>query len=256
MKKIFLNNNFILALIVLNALTIFLSGFGFKPEQLFLINIIDNGITLMFIIEMVTKMIVLKPKGYFSQGWNIFDFVLIVISIPSLILILIKNNNIDLSFILVFRVLRIFRTFRFFKFVPKIDELLAGVQRALKASVFILIGFIIYVFVIGILSFSLFKTASPEYFANPMTALYSIFKVFTVEGWTAIPETITADYSQIGSALVHFYFVFILLTGGIFGLSLVNSIFVDAMVSDNNDGLEAKVDELTAKINILLDKKT
>ena len=32
----------------------------------------------------------------------------------------------------------------------------------------------------------------------------------------------------------------ILITGGIFGLSLVNSIFVDAMVADNNDEIEKK----------------
>lgn len=47
----------------------------------------------------------------------------------------------------------------------------------------------------------------------------------------------------------------ILITGGIFGLSLVNSIFVDAMVQDNNDELEKKVDLLNKKIDRLLDDK-
>jgi len=253
--KLFLNNKFILLLILLNALTIFLSGFGFKPEQLFLINIVDNCITILFITEMLVKMVVLKPKGYFKEGWNIFDFILIMISIPSLFLFLIKNSDIDLSFILVFRVLRVFKTFRFFKFIPKIDELLSGVQRALKASVFILIGFIVYIFVIGVLSFSLFKNISPEYFPDPLTSLYSIFKVFTVEGWFGIPEQMCVGLSQSISIFIHLYFVFILLTGGIFGLSLVNSIFVDAMVSDNNDSLEAKVDELNKKIDMLIKQK-
>jgi len=253
--KLFLNNKFILFLILLNTLTIFLSGFEFSEQLLSLINIIDTSITLMFIIEMLVKMIHLKPKGYFGEGWNVFDFILIMISIPSLILFLFKNNSIDLSFILVFRVLRVFRTFRFLKFIPKIDELLAGVQRALKASVFILIGFVVYVFVIGVLSFSLFKNASPEYFSDPLTSLYSTFRIFTVEGWSDIPETIISNTSGT-PFFIYLYFVFILLTGGIFGLSLVNSIFVDAMVSDNNDGLEKKVDELSAKIDILLAEKT
>lgn len=39
-----------------------------------------------------------------------------------------------------------------------------------------------------------------------------------------------------------------------FGLSIVNSIFVDAMVSDNNDALELKVAELEKKIDLLLEK--
>ena len=256
MKTLFLNNKFILFLILLNTLTIFLSGFEFDTNVLSLINIIDNCITVMFIIEMITKLSYLKPKGYFAEGWNVFDFILIVISIPSLFFFLIKNTEIDLSFILVFRVLRVFKTFRFFKFIPKIDELLSGVQRALKASVFILIGFIVYIFVIGVLSFSLFKNLSPIHFHDPLTSLYSIFKVFTVEGWFSIPEKMCVDISQSKAVFIHLYFVFILLTGGIFGLSLVNSIFVDAMVSDNNDGLEKKVDELNKKIDTLLAQKS
>jgi len=55
--------------------------------------------------------------------------------------------------------------------------------------------------------------------------------------------------------LINLYFIVILLSGGIFGLSLINAIFVDAMVSDNNDVLEKKVDELTEKINQLLEQK-
>jgi len=50
------------------------------------------------------------------------------------------------------------------------------------------------------------------------------------------------------------YFIFVVLTGGIFGLSLVNSIFVDSMVSDNNDELEKKIDSLDSKIIKILTK--
>lgn len=44
--------------------------------------------------------------------------------------------------------------------------------------------------------------------------------------------------------LTTLYFVLILLIGGIFGLSLVNSIFVDAMVSDNTVELDKWVESL------------
>jgi len=47
------------------------------------------------------------------------------------------------------------------------------------------------------------------------------------------------------------YFVFLLLCGGIIGLSLVNSIFVDAMVSDNNDELQKEISNLSYKIDTL-----
>jgi len=51
------------------------------------------------------------------------------------------------------------------------------------------------------------------------------------------------------------YFIFVVISGGIFGLSLVNSIFVDAMVSDNNDELEKKIELIDKKIDKLLNKK-
>lgn len=42
---------------------------------------------------------------------------------------------------------------------------------------------------------------------------------------------------------------------GIFGLSLVNSIFVDAMVSDNNEDLENEIRTLHTKIDKLVAMK-
>lgn len=42
--------------------------------------------------------------------------------------------------------------------------------------------------------------------------------------------------------------------GGIIGLSLVNSVFVDAMVSDNNDELNKEVERLHKKIDVLTEK--
>ena len=53
---------------------------------------------------------------------------------------------------------------------------------------------------------------------------------------------------------VRVYFVLILILGGIIGLSLVNSIFVDAMVSDNNDELEDEVKKLNEKIDLLTEE--
>jgi voltage-gated sodium channel len=160
----------------------------------------------------------------------------------------------DFSFLLVFRVMRVFKSFRFLKFIPGIDHLIRGVNRALKASVIVILGFIVYIFIIGIFSFYLFKEAAPEYYSNPMISLYSTFKIFTIEGWFEIPEKVVAGLTIIPSFFTFLFFIFIVLSGGILGLSIVNSIFVDAMVSDNNDELEKKIDKLEFKINQLLER--
>jgi len=150
--------------------------------------------------------------------------------------------------------MRVFKAFRFLKFVPDVEELVTGVQRALRASVFVFLGFAVYIFIIGVFSFYLFQNSGSEYFKTPMVSLYSTFKIFTVEGWFEIPENIIAGYSKTATFFTYLYFIFVVLTGGIFGLSIVNSIFVDSMVSDNNDELEKKIDKLDSKITEVLKK--
>lgn len=254
LKKLFLNDRFILLLILINAFVIFLSGFDFGKSNNYKLLLFDNGITVLFLIELFIKLSIYGKK-YFISNWNRFDFVLILISLPALVDFLVTGNIHDFGFVLVFRVMRVFKSLRFLKFIPGVDHLIRGVKRATKASVIVLIGFFIYIFIVGIFSFYLFKESAPMYFSNPLISLYSTFKIFTIEGWFEIPEQVVAELSPIWTFFTYIYFIFVVLSGGILGLSLVNSIFVDAMVSDNNDALESKIDALSSKIDLLLDDK-
>lgn len=255
-KRFFLNENIILGVIILNSITILLGAFDdLSPAQTKLITAIDNVITVIFVIEMIVKIKEFKIRGYFSSNWNKLDCLLVLLSIPALISWIFDLSLSSLSFFLIFRVLRVFKSFRFLKFVPGITDLIKGVQRALKTSVVIILGFCIYIFIIGIFSTYLFQNVAPEHFSNPLTSFYSIFKIFTVEGWYEIPEQITANADGTVSFFSKLYFVFILVTGGIFGLSLVNSIFVEAMLSDNTDDISHKIDKLEEKLDNYMQKK-
>ena len=253
LKRLFLNDKFILFLILFNAVIIFLSGFDNSMYVKKVYAFTDSLITVLFITEISIKIRYYGIKEYFGSNWNRFDVILVVLSLPSLFSFLFQIEITDFSFLLVFRVTRVFKSFRFLKFIPDIEHLIKGVQRALKASVLILIAFVIYIFIIGIFSFYLFKNSSSEYYGDPLTSLYTTFKIFTVEGWYEIPESVTNGFSPLASVTTNLFFIFILITGGIFGLSLVNSIFVDAMVSDNNDELETKIDSLEKTVIDLRD---
>lgn len=95
----------------------------------------------------------------------------------------------------------------------------------------------------------------PEYFANPLMAFYSKFKIFSFEVWYEIADLIALRTSEWIAFLTRGYFAVILVTDGIFGLSRVNSIFAVAMVQDNKDELEKKVEELLQKIDRLLENR-
>ena len=92
-----------------------------------------------------------------------------------------------------------------------------------------------------------------------MTAYYTTFKVFTVEGWNSVPEETIArgELKPLAAFFTKVYFIGLFIIGGLFGLSIVNSIFVDAMVSDNDDEefqrLEQKIDQLHEQIAQLND---
>lgn len=255
---LFLKEKFILGIIFLNALIIFLQGFNFPPSIGSGLDALDNVITLIFLLEMTIKLNQFGMKNFFSSNWNKFDFTLVLLAIPSLLIWITGSTFVDLDFLLILRVTRAFKFFRFLRFFPEIDQLISGVKRAIKASLVLFLGLFIFIFIVSIVSTFLFKDYSPEFFGNPMKSFYSVFKVFTVEGWYEIPDHLSQTVSEQSPQLAVFitvFFSFILLLGGIFGLSIVNSIFVDTMVSDNNDELIEKVESLEKKIDELLGKK-
>jgi len=252
MKNWFLNDRFILFIILINALLIFVEGFRPPSPYNKWIELADHFCTLLFIVEAVIKIFHYRWLGYWASSWNRFDFTLVILALPSFADWLFDLPFLSLNFLLVFRIMRVFKFFRFLRFIPNVSHILDGITRAMKSSILIIAAFFIFNFIVSLISCFMFRELAPEYFKDPLLALYSIFKVFTVEGWFEIPDTIAARASETVAFFVRIYFIIILFFGGIFGLSLVNSIFVDSMISDNNDEIERKLVEMDKKIERLL----
>jgi len=162
-KRLFLNDKFILVLILLNSIILFVGAYFPSESDKQILTIIDNLITTLFVFELLVKCREYGFRGYLQSSWNKLDFILILLSIPALITFIFNLSIVDFSFLLVFRIMRVFKAFRFFKFIPNVGELVAGIQRALKASVFVFLGFAVYIFIIGVLSFHLFQKSGSEY---------------------------------------------------------------------------------------------
>ena len=254
-KKLFLNERFIFLIILLNSAIIFVEGFSFDVAKKFWFDLLDHGFTSIFIVELLVKLNEYGIKGYFKSNWNKFDFILVALALLSIASLFLEASVLKLDFLLAFRTMRVFKFFRFIRFIPKIDKVIDGVLRASKASIIIIVAFLIFNFIISVVSCFLFRNIAPEYFSNPLVSFYSIFKVFTIEGWYEIPDEMTVDSSPVMAFLIRVFFIIILFFGGIFGLSLVNSIFVDAMVSDNNVDLENEIKTLHTKIDKLIATK-
>ena len=255
LKSLFLNEKLLLCIIVLNAVIIFLQECGIDIQ---IINFLDIMCTFIFIIEMIVKHYEYGIKKYWSSGWNRLDGTLVILSLPSVVALFLPRDFIDLDFLLVLRVLRIFRFFRLVHAFPDFPKIAANFFTALQQSYAVMIGLLIMIFIFALIGCNLFRDAAPQYFDTPLDAIYSTFRLFTGEGWNEIPDTIAEAMGSFWGHFIRIYFCLMLVLGSVIGMSLLNSIFVDAMVSDNNDDVKetlAKMQNDIEEIKELLDKK-
>ena len=246
-KSFFTNDKIMLILVVINTITIFIGGYG-RGTRLFVW--IDAIFTVLFLFEAIVKIRVFSWGEYWRDKWNRFDFVITIVAVPSL-LNLFTEVGVATNVLLSLRSLRVFKSFRLLKFIPNINGLLKGIGLAMKASLIVSIAFAVLLLIIAILSSSVFGTIAPELFGDPGISLFTIFKLFTGDGWSEIPMEIASNSTVLSGRIIRIVFAVLFFVGGVLGLSLVNSIFVDAMASDNNDDVLAKLAELEKKLDEL-----
>lgn len=259
----FLESRFILTLILINSGVIFWQCYDGYPK---ILDWVDLGFVICFWIEMISKWKKYTFWGYWSRSWGRFDGAITILSSMSVLQMFFAywqkgvlspsvTTGMSLEFLIALRVLRVFRFFRVFRFIPSIESIVTGTRNALLSSYVIVFAFMTLAFIFSVVSCCLFKSVSPDYFGDPITSFYTIFRLFTVEGWYEIPEAVSANFSFWGTTAVKLYFASLLFFGGIIGMSFINSIIVDAMVSDNNDQMLAKINGLEKKIDLLLEEK-
>lgn len=244
-----------LSIVLLNVAAVFLQECGVDSVAL---STIDIVCTVFFVVEMLLKHLDLGIKAYWRDGWNVLDGLVTIISLPALLAYFIPSVS-DYSFIIAFRALRVFKLFRAARRFPKLNELWSGFRLALRQSRAFLLGYFIIIVVVAMFNSALFGKASPEYFATPLDGIYSMFQMFTVEGWYEIPNAVVGDMAPVWLHIVRIYFCLLLISGGIIGMSLINSIFVDALAADNNDDVKDKLNQLEKKLDTLqelLEKKS
>ncbi|MCA9620695.1 MAG: ion transporter [Myxococcales bacterium] len=261
LSKLLISERVVVFVIVLNTIALGLVGhtdpqlggldnpFGSATPTIYeLARYLDYACVIYFLVEVVLKVRDQGFKHYWSSGWNRFDFIVVVLSIP----VLFENPTgpaSPMSVVLSLRLGRLFRLFRILRFIPNREHLYQGMKRALRASVGVFLALFLVNIVLALGATQLFGATSREYFGNPLLSMYSLFKVFTVEGWYEIPDAIakSAEHPAIG-VLARLYFIMSVTLGGLLGLGLANAVFVDEMTMDNNDDLETKVDRLSEEI--------
>ncbi len=250
-KRFFCNERIMMIAIVLNTIIMYIGGFW--PDSLWFA-ISDAVFTLLFLFEAIAKISKFGWNNYWSQGWNKFDLIVLIVALPSLASIFV-DQTMATNTVLALRCLRLFKSFKMLRFIPNIQKLLKGIKLAFRATFLVFIALVVFLLIFSILSSTIFGKLSPEYFGNPAISVYSIFRLFSIEGWYELPDAIAANNSAGWGVFARCYFSVLMFFGGIIGMSLVNSIFVDAMAEDNNDEVLGKLNKIEKQFEELSNRE-
>ncbi len=250
MRRVFeglIRDRIVLSAIAANTLVIFARGFhGIPATTDCVLMALDATLTTFFVVEIVTKIRLWGWREFWSGPLNRLDLVVVAISLPEIVAPWTGGSS--YAVLLAIRAARLLRLLRLFRFIPNGSQLWEGIRRALRASIGVAAVLALYNLLLALWACQLFGDVAPQHFGDPAVSLYSIFRVFTVEGWYEIPNAIAATGSATQAAIARPFFLFAVLTGGVLGLSLANAVFVDEMVIDNNAELERQVAALTEEI--------
>jgi voltage-gated sodium channel len=207
---------------------------------------IDRLCLSIFVAELALRLYALGLR-FFRSGWNIFDFVIVGISL------LPTTGGFS-----VLRALRILRVLRVVSVVPSLRRVVDGLGRALPGmgSVFLLILIIYYI--AAVMATKLFGASFPDWFGSLGRSAYSLFQVMTLESWSmGIVRPVMEVYPYAWA----FFVPFILMTTFAV-MNLIVGLIVNSMqeaaseeTREETQAFEAKVLDRLAEIERKLDAK-
>ena len=181
-------------------------------------------ILVIFIVEAGVKMGALWPqvRRYFKDGWNVFDFSIILVSlIPA------TGELATLA-----RLARLLRVLRLVSSFPELRLIVATLIRSIPSMGHVLILLSIIFYMYGVAGYHLFHEVDPTHWRSLGIALLSLFRIVTLEDWTDIMYAAMASYDWAWVYFVSFV---------VMGTFVVVNLFI-AVVLNNLD--EAKAERL------------
>ncbi|KAF3843061.1 hypothetical protein F7725_001910 [Dissostichus mawsoni] len=183
----------IMVLIWLNMVTMMVETEDQSKEKKYVLYWINLVFVIIFTGECLLKMIALR-QYYFTNGWNVFDFIVVVLSIIGMCLSeLIEKYFVSPTLFRVIRLARIGRVLRLIKSAKGIRTLLFALMMSLPAlfNIGLLLFLVMFIYAIfGMSNFAYVKKESGiddlfnfETFGNSMICL---FQITTSAGWDGL----------------------------------------------------------------------
>ncbi|MEM9079696.1 MAG: ion transporter [Verrucomicrobiota bacterium] len=219
-----------------------------------LLKTLDTLVLLIFIFEIILKMVALspRPQDFFKDPWNVFDFVIVAVC-------LIPASG---GFGPVLRLFRLLRVLRLLSAIPKLQLLVTALLKSLPSMLYVTLLLFLLFYVYAVAGVMFFAKNDPVHFGNIFDALLSLFRVVTLEDWTDVmylqiygsdvyegynlsQQNLSTHYPPLEPKaqpiLATTYFVSFVLFGTMIMLNLVIGVIVNGM---DDARVEAEIEAL------------
>ncbi len=171
------------------------------------VKLIQEIILYIFTFEIIMRFIAARNiKEFFTNGWNIFDLLLVIIGyVP-------ETMVANASAMMALRVLRVFRVLRLLRTAKEVKLIIAVLVKSTTSMFYNLVLFLIFVYLYAIAGVSMFRlpdpatldaeqkakyeqlmeqaphapTNSPDPFGDLGEAIFTLFRELTGEDWTDV----------------------------------------------------------------------
>uniref|UniRef100_A0AAV2K372 Sodium channel protein n=1 Tax=Knipowitschia caucasica TaxID=637954 RepID=A0AAV2K372_KNICA len=227
--------------IVLNTLFMAMEHDPMTEHFAFFLTVGNYVFTSIFTAEMVLKIIALDPYFYFQQGWNIFDGIIVTLSLLELVL----GIN-------VLRAFRLLRVFKLAKSWPTLNTLIKIIANSFGALGNLTLVLAIIVFIFAVVGMQLFgksykdcvcKISSdctlPRWHMNDFFHSFLIvFRVLCGE-WI---ETMWDCMEVAGQTMCIFVYMTVMVVGNLVVLNLFLALLLSSFSADNLAATEDDTD--------------
>jgi voltage-gated sodium channel len=220
----------VIFIIVLSALTIGAKTYELPEVVGRLLGVLDIGITVFFLFEIVLRFIASDDKrNFFKKGWNIFDTVIVIGSLVPLE---------HAGTVLIGRLLRIFRVLRLVSVIPELRSLINALLKAIPRMGYIALLMFVIFYIYGAAGSVFFAHINETLWGDVTHAMLTLFRITTFEDWTDVMYETMAVYP----ASWLYYLSFIFLAAFVF-LNMMVGTILEVMTAEHEQESYEKAHE-------------
>uniref|UniRef100_A0A6I8NW22 Voltage-dependent T-type calcium channel subunit alpha-1G n=1 Tax=Ornithorhynchus anatinus TaxID=9258 RepID=A0A6I8NW22_ORNAN len=206
-----------------------------QPEELTNALEISNIVfTSLFALEMLLKILVYGPFGYIKNPYNIFDGIIVVISVWEIV----GQQGGGLSVLRTFRLMRVLKLVRF---MPALQRQLVVLMKTMDNVATFCMLLMLFIFIFSILGMHLFgcKFASErdgdtlpdrKNFDSLLWAIVTVFQILTQEDWNKVLYNGMASTSSWAAL----YFIALMTFGNYVLFNLLVAILVEGFQTEGD----------------------